>query len=285
MIHGANTMKRIVALPSPTRIIQKSVEAIRQARARSPFSRSSLKTGTNAEESAASATSAAHGVRDQEGDLERVDGATDAEVISATISRASPSTRESPVAPAKIAVDQARRLGGGGSPGAARSGSSTGPSIGQRPEAAVSGRILRPRDAGVSPYAEHQSAKAPREIPPASGTRTCAIARRRRLSSSASSRLWPRATRTALQRSTASSSSFSTRPRRSARSTRTRPRARSPRPPGSSPASPPSPGPAPRGGDFEQRSLELELVRDPARTLEGRVQLREPDDRRIELVA
>jgi hypothetical protein len=58
MIHGANTMKRIVALPSPTRIIQKSVEATRQARARSPFSRSSLKTGTNAEESAASATSA-----------------------------------------------------------------------------------------------------------------------------------------------------------------------------------------------------------------------------------
>ena len=51
-------MKRIVALPSPRRIIQKSVEATRQARARSPFSRSSLKTGTNAPESAASASSA-----------------------------------------------------------------------------------------------------------------------------------------------------------------------------------------------------------------------------------
>ena len=37
---------------------QKSVDATRQARRRSPFSSSSLKTGTNAPESAASATSA-----------------------------------------------------------------------------------------------------------------------------------------------------------------------------------------------------------------------------------
>ena len=36
---------------------QKRVEATRHARFRSPFSRSSLKTGTNADESAASATS------------------------------------------------------------------------------------------------------------------------------------------------------------------------------------------------------------------------------------
>jgi hypothetical protein len=58
MSHGARTMKRSVRLPSPSRMIQKSVEATRQARARSPFSSSSLKTGTNAEERAASATSA-----------------------------------------------------------------------------------------------------------------------------------------------------------------------------------------------------------------------------------
>src|SRR4029453_9423235 len=42
-------------------VSQKSVDAIRQARFFSPFSSSSLKTGTNAPESAASATSARTG--------------------------------------------------------------------------------------------------------------------------------------------------------------------------------------------------------------------------------
>ena len=54
---GAMTMKSAVSAPSPSSISQKRLEATRQARLRSPFSSSSLKTGTKAEESAASATS------------------------------------------------------------------------------------------------------------------------------------------------------------------------------------------------------------------------------------
>ena len=50
-------MKSAVSAPRPSSISQKRLEATRQARLRSPFSSSSLKTGTNAEESAASATS------------------------------------------------------------------------------------------------------------------------------------------------------------------------------------------------------------------------------------
>ena len=43
--------------PRPSSRSQNSVDATRHARFFSPFSRSSLKTGTNADESAASATS------------------------------------------------------------------------------------------------------------------------------------------------------------------------------------------------------------------------------------
>ena len=57
MISGAKTIRSAVRAPSPSSINQKSVDATRQARLRSPFVSSSLKTGTNAEESAASATS------------------------------------------------------------------------------------------------------------------------------------------------------------------------------------------------------------------------------------
>ena len=58
MIHGAMTMNSAVSPPSPSRTSQKRLDATRQARLRSPFTSSSLKTGTNADESAASATSA-----------------------------------------------------------------------------------------------------------------------------------------------------------------------------------------------------------------------------------
>ena len=51
-------MKNALSAVSPSSISQKRLEATRQARFRSPFSISSLKTGTNAEESAASARSA-----------------------------------------------------------------------------------------------------------------------------------------------------------------------------------------------------------------------------------
>ena len=51
-------MKIAERAPRPSSINQKSVEATRHALLRSPFSSSSLNTGTNADESAASATSA-----------------------------------------------------------------------------------------------------------------------------------------------------------------------------------------------------------------------------------
>ena len=51
-------MNRAVSPPSPSSTSQNRLEATRQARLRSPFSSSSLKTGTKADESAASATSA-----------------------------------------------------------------------------------------------------------------------------------------------------------------------------------------------------------------------------------
>ena len=55
--HGAMRMKSAVSAVRPSSISQKSVDATRQARFLS-FSRRSVKTGTNADESAASATSA-----------------------------------------------------------------------------------------------------------------------------------------------------------------------------------------------------------------------------------
>ena len=55
--HGAITMKSAVRPPSPSSISQKIDEATRQARFRSPLTSRSLKTGTNAAESAESATS------------------------------------------------------------------------------------------------------------------------------------------------------------------------------------------------------------------------------------
>ena len=58
MTSGAIRMKIAESAPRPSSISQKSVEATRHARFRSPFSSSSLNTGTNADESAASATSA-----------------------------------------------------------------------------------------------------------------------------------------------------------------------------------------------------------------------------------
>ena len=56
--HGAIRMKNALSAVRPSSISQKRLEATRQARLRSPFSISSLKTGTNADESAASARSA-----------------------------------------------------------------------------------------------------------------------------------------------------------------------------------------------------------------------------------
>ena len=56
MTSGATSMKSAVSPPSPRSSSQKSVDATRHARAFSPFSSSSEKTGTNAAVSAWSAT-------------------------------------------------------------------------------------------------------------------------------------------------------------------------------------------------------------------------------------
>ena len=55
--HGATRMNNALSAVSPSSISQKRLDATRQARFGSFFSRS-MKTGTNADESAASATSA-----------------------------------------------------------------------------------------------------------------------------------------------------------------------------------------------------------------------------------
>src|SRR5829696_1033241 len=103
-------MKSAVSALSARSMSQKTVDAMRQARSRSPRSRSSLKTGTNAAESAASATSA----RTRFG----IWKATVNALIPApstpnsprtTISRTRPRMRERPVASEKTAVDHASR--------------------------------------------------------------------------------------------------------------------------------------------------------------------------------
>ncbi len=58
MIHGEIRMNSAVRPPRPSKTSQNRLEATRHARLRSPFSSRSEKTGTNADESAASATSA-----------------------------------------------------------------------------------------------------------------------------------------------------------------------------------------------------------------------------------
>ena len=58
MISGAARMKSAVSPPRPSSISQRRLDATRHARLRSPFSSRSLKTGTNADATAVSATRA-----------------------------------------------------------------------------------------------------------------------------------------------------------------------------------------------------------------------------------
>ena len=79
--HGAIRMKSALSAVRPSSISQKRLDATRQARLRSPFSISSLNTGTNADDKAASATQGADQVREVGRNRERVDLALRAEVI------------------------------------------------------------------------------------------------------------------------------------------------------------------------------------------------------------
>ena len=93
-ISGAASTNSAVNPVVKSRTSQKIVDATRQARARSPFSRSSLKTGTNAPESAVSATSARTRFGIWNATVNALILPAAPNVYAAIISRTSPSTRE-----------------------------------------------------------------------------------------------------------------------------------------------------------------------------------------------
>ena len=102
-------MESAVRPPRPSRSSQKRLDATRHARALSPFSSSSLKTGTKAPDKAASATSARIRFGTWNATVNALISPATPKYLRATISRTRPATRERPVASEKIAVDQASR--------------------------------------------------------------------------------------------------------------------------------------------------------------------------------
>ena len=102
------TMKSAVRPPRPSSISQKIDDATRQARFRSPFTSRSLKTGTNAADSAESATSdrTVFGIRKAISNA--LIGPLMPKIAACAISRTSPMTREIPVAIAKMTPERAR---------------------------------------------------------------------------------------------------------------------------------------------------------------------------------
>ena len=110
------TMNSAVRPPRPSSISQKIDDATRHARFRSPFTSRSLKTGTNAAESAESATSdrTVFGIRNAIS--KALTGPLMPKTAACAISRTSPMTRETAVAIAKITPERARpRPSSGGS--------------------------------------------------------------------------------------------------------------------------------------------------------------------------
>ena len=106
---------------NPTNESQKTLEATRQARSRSPRTSRSLKTGTNAAPSAASATSARTRFGTWKATVNALIEPCTPKKAAATISRSTPATRLSPVAIAKSAVETAIRRRGATSSGAVAS--------------------------------------------------------------------------------------------------------------------------------------------------------------------
>ena len=100
-------MKSAVRPPSPSSISQKIDDATRQARFRSPFTSRSLKTGTNAAESAESATSARTVFGMRNAISKALTGPEMPKTAAWAISRTRPTTRESPVAIAKMTPERA----------------------------------------------------------------------------------------------------------------------------------------------------------------------------------
>src|SRR3954453_20909646 len=116
MITPAPRMKNAVSAPRPISISQNSVEASRTASFRRPFSSSSVKTGTNAADSAAFANRFVTRLGTWTAIVYAEAGPLVPKKLAATISRTSPATREMPVAIEKIAVLRATPplVGGGG---------------------------------------------------------------------------------------------------------------------------------------------------------------------------
>ena len=101
-------MNSAVRPPSPRSISQKSEEATRHARCLSPFTSRSLKTGTNAADSAESATSERTVFGMRNAISKALTGPLIPKRAACAISRTSPMTREIPVAIAKMTPDRAR---------------------------------------------------------------------------------------------------------------------------------------------------------------------------------
>ena len=87
---------------------QKIVDATRQARARSPFTSRSLKMGTNAADSAESATSDRTVFGMRKAISNALIGPLMPKTAACAISRTRPMTREIPVATAKMTPERAR---------------------------------------------------------------------------------------------------------------------------------------------------------------------------------
>ena len=112
-----------VITESPANESHHTVEATRQARSRSPFVSSSLKIGTNAAPSAASATSERIRFGIWYATVKAlIASPCTVKIHAAAASRSMPTRRLAPVATAKSAVETAmrRRSGASGAAGAAR---------------------------------------------------------------------------------------------------------------------------------------------------------------------
>src|SRR5215217_1568161 len=115
---SANRMKSAVTAPSARQIRNRRLEATLNASLRSPFSSSSLKTGTKAPWSAESANSARMRFGTWKAIVNADMAAVTPKYLAATTSRASPSRRDRPVANEKNAVLRAMRRACPDRPGA-----------------------------------------------------------------------------------------------------------------------------------------------------------------------
>ena len=212
-------MQSAVSADSPSSSSQKTVDATRHARAFSPFSSSSLKTGTNAADERRVGHERAHEVRHLERDREGVDLALDAEVAARDdLADEAEDAREAgrdaedrrrgrEVAPADDGIGVVH----------ARDRIWSGPAFSTPLVPSI-----RPRSGSFSVYAEHSPAEeaCPDGRAPARRERPLPLDRAHAHAQARTPR-WKRATRTPSRPRTAISCAGSTAPSRAARSTGT----------------------------------------------------------------